>query len=810
MPDALPQPPSESCGSCGLAMDLSEVSPLTVVECPRCSAPQTVFQNFGPFHLEQLLGTGGMGAVYRARDVALERRIALKILQKTLSHDHSLTAQFEREAELTARINHPHVVRVYSTGSAHGMFYIAMELVDQGSLDGLMEQRGRIPEAELLRIGIQVAEGLQAADGAGLIHRDIKPGNILFAQNSQAKIVDFGLALQSNMTQTPAGEIWGTPFYISPEALALEREDFRSDMYALGASLWHALTGAPPHPNSSVSMQELLQHKAQPVDLSKVFPEAHPLTAAALNRALCFERGERFPDYRSFILSLREALNAVGAPKPVRAAKRGPEKKNTLKRAVVMGLTIAGILGAWRGAQRPPAPKEHALVEPSFQSDKERLFHAMDLLGQPAQLEVAVRRLELIANSPELTPELHFWTHLCLGVAALLEGNLERSQGALNGAKEGAAAAAPELNRFLEPLELRSPGGSQDANIDSAASQPWEGVSQLWLGLGAMIHNRFSEAKGNMEKAAQAAAPPPEFAKNLMPLASLLLTQIHNFQTLEGELEAALKGNDRNAHLQKAEELLQTQFPALFLRGRAGELLTKAKSAPVRVAAPAAPTASGGAAKVSPTTPPTPLERPMAKVAPQPAPTLKDSPPQAASKASMERLEALREKVQQHTQKFQFKEAQSAAANFSPTHDAERQASAALQRQINSANALFLWAIQEINNGGTLPSPLLRNGSAFKSDPIKADAERVLVTIAPGTPAVPIVWTDISPLYLIKLVQFRLTTLPSHPQRAELLWGAGHIHLFLGSRQSAKPFLEEAVRLNPAYAEHLTTALSGG
>lgn len=794
-------------------MDLSEVSPLTVVECPRCSAPQTVFQNFGPFHLEQLLGTGGMGAVYRARDVALERRIALKILQKTLSHDHSLTAQFEREAELTARINHSHVVRVYSTGSAHGMFYIAMELVDQGSLDGLMEQRGRIPEAELLRIGIQVAEGLQAADGAGLIHRDIKPGNILFAQNGQAKIVDFGLALQANVTQNPAGEIWGTPFYISPEALALEREDFRSDMYALGASLWHALTGAPPHPNSSISMQELLQHKTQPVDLSKVFPEAHPLTAAALNRTLSFEREERFPDYKSFILSLREALNALGAPKPIRVAKWTPEKKPTRKRVGVLGLTIAGILGAWWGAQHLPVPKARPLVEPSFQSDKERLFHAVNLLGQPAQIEVAVRRLELIANSPELTPELHFWTHLSLGFAALLEGNLERAQAALHGAKERAAAAAPELNRFLEPLEVRPPNGSPDTNIDSAVSQPWEGISQLWLGLAAMIHNRFSEAKDNLEKAAQCAAPPSEFAKNWMPFASLLLTQIHHFQTLESELAAALKGDDRNARLQKAEELLQTQHPALFLRVRAGELLTKAKSAPVRVAASAAsaaPAASGGAARVATANPPTPVERPTAKVASQPAPTLSAAPPQAAAKASLERLEALREKVRQHTQKFQFKEAQSAAANFSPTHDAERNATAALQRQITAANALFLWAIQEINKGGTLPSPVLRNGSAFKSDPIKADNEHVLVTIAPGTPAIPIVWTDISPLYLIKLVQFRLTTLPTHPQRAELLWGAGHIHLFLGSRQNAKPFLEEAARVNPAYTEAMTTALTGG
>ena len=133
-------------------MDLSDVSPLTIVECPGCASAQTVFQRFGPFHLERLLGTGGMGAVYKATDIALHRPIALKVLQKKLSHDRTLTAQFEREAALTARINHPNVVRVYSTGSAHGMFYIAMELVDQGSLDGVMEETGRLSEEDVLRL----------------------------------------------------------------------------------------------------------------------------------------------------------------------------------------------------------------------------------------------------------------------------------------------------------------------------------------------------------------------------------------------------------------------------------------------------------------------------------------------------------------------------------------------------------------------------------------------------------------------------------------------------------------------------------
>ena len=295
-----------------MLLDISEMLPLTVVECPGCANAITVLQRFGQFRLESLLGTGGMGAVYKAFDVALQRHLALKILQRNWSHDALLTAQFEKEAALTARVNHPNVVRVYSTGKAHGMFYIAMELVDRGSLDSLIDEKGRLPEADVLQIGIQVAEGLEAANRAGLIHRDIKPGNILFGENGRAKIVDFGLALQSNQGEGSLGEIWGTPFYVSPETLAAQPEDLRSDMYALGSSLWHALTGAPPYPSTSTSVHELLHQKKRPLDLAQVFSGLHPRTAAALSRTVAPEPANRFLDYATLAIELRKSLKRLG------------------------------------------------------------------------------------------------------------------------------------------------------------------------------------------------------------------------------------------------------------------------------------------------------------------------------------------------------------------------------------------------------------------------------------------------------------------------------------------------------------------
>lgn len=777
-------------------MDLTDVAPLTVVECPRCRAPQSVFQRFGPFQLERLLGTGGMGAVYKGKDIALDRPIALKVLQKKLSHDNALTAQFEKEASLTARINHPNVVRVYSTGSAYGMFYIAMELVDQGSLDGLMEEAGRLPEEEILRLGIQVAEGLCAADRAGLIHRDIKPGNILFANQRQAKIVDFGLALQSNMAHRPSGEIWGTPFYISPEALALRPEDFRSDMYALGASLWHALTGAPPHLCSSVSIQELLHQKKEPIDLATTFPEAHPLTAEALNRTLCFDREGRFPTYEALIINFRKALEALG--KPLEADNGGAtSKKKRIKYLSFVGLAVAGICGASWLLKTRPDPDSSIAIEPSFQSDEERLSHAVALLGRPGQLDLATRRLELIFNSPELTSDLQVWTQLSLGIAALLQGDAARAKAALALAQARKKDANAELKAFLESWTA-SP--SKEGSPIPNAPRQWSAVKDLWLGLEALSGNNIAAAKNAFEKAAAPATPElaPDTARDLLPLATLLLTQIRHFQNFQGELESALNAEDRPARLRKAEELLPLMHPALFVRARAGELLAKTKAAQPRLVEAKAPPPVPAPLIDKPASPSTP-----AALTAQKTPT----PPSPAAQPTSERFDVFRRNISQYAHKFQFKEALAEAVKFTPAQDGDRAAAALIQRQLSNAQGLFGWAIQEINKGGTLPSPILRNGSAFKSDPIKADEQRILVSIAPGTPPLPIVWADISPLYLVKLVQFRLSTLPTHPQRAELMWGAGQIHLILGSRQNAKPFLEEAARLNPAYSELMAVAL---
>ena len=208
------EPLIQNCPDCGAAMDVSEVEPLSAVLCPTCGAPTTVSSLIDHFQLVDMLGHGGMGAVYKAHDTSLDRMVALKLLRKSSGTAEQIK-QLETEAAITASINHPHVVRVFSTGTDHGRFYIAMELVEKGTLDRLIELQGRVAEAQVLEVGIQIASGLRAAQQAGLIHRDVKPGNILFSDAHTAKIVLFGQFSASGFQTASDGGV-GETITLSP------------------------------------------------------------------------------------------------------------------------------------------------------------------------------------------------------------------------------------------------------------------------------------------------------------------------------------------------------------------------------------------------------------------------------------------------------------------------------------------------------------------------------------------------------------------------------------------------------------------
>ena len=291
----------EACPVCDTVMDVSDQAPLEHVRCPKCGQLLQAHRQFNNYRLIALLGEGGMGAVFRALDLNLNREVALKILKKECSANEKERAELEEEARVTASINHPHVVKVFSFGDDHGQFYLAMELAEKGSLDDLMGIQQRLAEIQVLQIGIQIAEGLEAALERNLIHRDIKPGNILFSDPHTAKLVDFGLAIVMDEAAHARGEIWGTPYYIAPEKLDNQPEDFRSDIYSLGGTLFHALAGRPPYEAAAASAVALKQLMSQPVSIQTFAPDVSSETAYVIDRMLAKNPNERYASYSELI-----------------------------------------------------------------------------------------------------------------------------------------------------------------------------------------------------------------------------------------------------------------------------------------------------------------------------------------------------------------------------------------------------------------------------------------------------------------------------------------------------------------------------
>ena len=304
---------TEPCTSCGSLLEISGAPLFAERTCPVCSEQIHVHRQFAHYELLALLGQGGQGTVYRAKDLNLDRQVALKVLRLDQGSDPAFVQLFEHEAKITASINHPNVVRVYSFGTVEDRVYLAMELVNGGTFDDLLEKVGRVPEARVLEVGIQVAQGLRAGFEMGLIHRDVKPGNILFAADGSAKVVDFGLAVFHEQEAAQTGDIWGTPYYLSPERLNREQEDFRSDIYSLGATLFHAIAGRPPFEAEDASQVALKHLRTQAVSIQSFAPGVSNATAYVINRTLLKNREERPVSYDEFITQLQYARDEVMA-----------------------------------------------------------------------------------------------------------------------------------------------------------------------------------------------------------------------------------------------------------------------------------------------------------------------------------------------------------------------------------------------------------------------------------------------------------------------------------------------------------------
>jgi serine/threonine protein kinase len=308
------------CSKCSCRIDVSGLEAFTQVECPDCGAVEGVPAQLGNFLLLKLLGTGGMGGVYIARDETLGRFVAIKVMLQSLGDDAAFIETFRREAQAVAKLNHPNISQIYSFGQEKGQPYIVMELVNGERVDEMMETEAGIAPALAVRICYEVAQGLSAADEAGIVHGDIKPENILLDIKGRAKIVDFGLATVAHAAA--AEGIWGTPYYIAPEKIRRQKVDARADIYSLGATLYHILAGKPPFEGETPVAVVKARLEQPPPDLKEACPDLPDKVVSVVSRMLAVERTERYPTYKSLISDMRKALLALGDT-PVKTARRG-------------------------------------------------------------------------------------------------------------------------------------------------------------------------------------------------------------------------------------------------------------------------------------------------------------------------------------------------------------------------------------------------------------------------------------------------------------------------------------------------------
>jgi serine/threonine-protein kinase len=281
----------------------------------------------GGCRLEAVLGRGAMGIVFRAVQESLGRPVALKILRVGPLNQEASDDRFFKEARAAARINHPNVVQVYDAGRDGETPFILMELVDGESLGRRLKREKKLAPAAVVELGIGAARGLDAAHRRGLVHRDVKPDNVLVAKDGTPKLVDFGLMkdLEDSGELTRDGHLLGTPNYMSPEACAGEALDERSDLYSLGVMLFYALTGELPF-RSRTTHGILMKHiSSPPPSVRDLEPRVPPALAAVVAKLLRKDRRERLPSAARLVEELLHARRAMEIEAGPATAPDAPE-----------------------------------------------------------------------------------------------------------------------------------------------------------------------------------------------------------------------------------------------------------------------------------------------------------------------------------------------------------------------------------------------------------------------------------------------------------------------------------------------------
>ena len=315
MSSATPEHSEEPCPSCGVILDTAGEPSFSMVRCPRCRSEVRVRRGIGPYELLEIAGQGGSSRVFRARCLTENEEVgdvALKVLERSAPDYEEYLVMLRNEAVCARLVDHPGVVKVLNFEEDEYGARLVMEFMSGGSLHeriGLSDSGiNRLDEGSVLRLGMEILGALAAAEARGIVHCDLKPANILFTDDGSAKLGDFGLAYSNDAKPIAQAHLLATPDYVAPEILKGQLSDFRSDLYGLGCSLYHALTSAPPYQTEGLSIPELLNLKSKPVSLSGM--DVSPATRELLARMTDPNPGKR---YASHAQARKEMLAALGS-----------------------------------------------------------------------------------------------------------------------------------------------------------------------------------------------------------------------------------------------------------------------------------------------------------------------------------------------------------------------------------------------------------------------------------------------------------------------------------------------------------------
>jgi tRNA A-37 threonylcarbamoyl transferase component Bud32 len=361
----------------------------------------------GRYRLDAQIGTGGMSTVYRAFDTVLERQVAIKLMHREIASDSDQLERFRREARAVAQLNHPHIVTVIDAGEDDNTPYIVFEYVEGETLKDRIRRHGRLPVSEAIAYAIEIARALGVAHANGIVHRDVKPQNVLVDEEGSAKVTDFGIARTLDQEGLTAdGRVLGTTDYVSPEQALGHPVTGQSDLYSLGIVLFEMLTGDVPFKGDNQVAVAMKHVREQLPDVQLRRPEVSSALAAVVDRATAKDLDRRYADDRELIADLEEVLaietarsgqatgeaTAVLRTLPPSARRRVPARVTHPARLLFVLLAVAAVTIAvvllladrtQRGTrQRPVTPATHGLRSVSLGQAR---AHDFDPLGDQAE-----------------------------------------------------------------------------------------------------------------------------------------------------------------------------------------------------------------------------------------------------------------------------------------------------------------------------------------------------------------------------------------------------------------------------------------